>query len=206
MRRVFLFICIILIHSLSGCSKGISQYDYNILLSENETIQHDYDLLRSEYNKLLIDYNNLKEDHEKLMETKKEAIDALNDITSKYINDTQTYGEDILVEAWGKASFGNDTKFTRIDNNMVQYIVTIREISIESIKNIFNDISNNLTTLADISSYEAIPYFYIKFIDINKNPVLECFIDLENKDKLNTNIMTNATYNNLIADAIENLD
>lgn len=204
MKKLILIILSCLIF-ISGCSKGISQEDYNLvksdyekLLSDNEKLKNDNESLNNELSDLQSRYDILYDENEINKE--------LSSNYTKLYMDTAVDTDDIVTQAWGTAAFGDNTKFARVDQDTIQYNAVIDEISQENINDFFNKLQDFTGALGLAMETENTKFTYIKVTDTSSLPIFELFIDIsEGTDNSKIDIMINAIYDNLVKNAINKI-
>ena len=184
MKKLFVLITACLL--LSGCSNS------------------EYDKLQTDYNNLSANYNETKEKYDKLVDSNKETADALVETTTKYM-DLLAESGDIVVGAWGTAAFGDNTEYSMLNKSTVQYKAILNGVSKDSIHDLLQEFSDNVGTLKIVASQKELTNIYIKIVDSNSSPILELFVDLSDSDNPKTDMLTNTTYNDIIAEALDEL-
>lgn len=209
MRKIIIctFICLL----LTGCSSGVSQEEYDRMISINKDLLSNYSELdikhqglNADYNNMFNEYQQIQDKYDELLSAYDDSADRLMDMTTKYTDLLATTGEDVVIEAWGNVAFGDNVKYSVMDSSTIQYIYSIESVKENNIILSFKSVTDNISTLQAVTSSKDIDYVYIKILDNNFYPVYELFIDFSG-DEVKTDMLTNAIYNDLIATALEQL-
>lgn len=200
MKRNMIALTLLLMVTLSGCSNGISQSDYEQIISEMESISEEYDNLQNEYNQVLSEkelvqeqYDTLQENYEKL---DADYTDILNEKAENIASDLQNQ----FVQAWIDTSFsGNGSCSSRGDTLFVS-VLTGKEISQENVKAMWDELVSAMGVYIGLSKETPalFPYRYvsISLYDSSKVGILQFDTDTEE----NTISMSfNGNYGNRIA-------
>jgi outer membrane murein-binding lipoprotein Lpp len=203
MKRILRFFLLVLAcFLLSGCTNKISQDDYDLIKIENEKLQIDIDSLKSENTKLNSKLEELQKSYDTLSDENETNKSLASEYMKLYMNSSVST-QDIVTEAWGTATFGDDTKFVRIDQNTIQYNAIINEISKENIISVFSSFKKFAGALGPAMEAENTKYTYIKVIDKNSLPVFELFIDISNgSNNSRVEFLMNEFYDDLVKNAV----
>jgi hypothetical protein len=185
MKKLMLILLIIL--SFSGCSKDITQKEY-------DNLHTSYQFLQSEYDDLVKKY-------EEIENLNSETITTLNDVTKKYMDLLSTEGN-IVMEAWGTSTFGDDTEYSLLNNSTVQYKVAIKTVTINNISSVFNDFIENTGTLKLSADSQNITDVYIKVVNGDLKPLFELSFSTLDSEEPEPSMMINMDYSDIITNAI----
>lgn len=201
--KKLLLICIISI-LFTGCEKGVSQEKYDTILNNLQILRTEHDELNVKYNELLSQNEILIESNNELEQLNQETIDSLTNITNKYTEVSAENG-DIVIEAWGNVAFGDNTDYSILDQSTVQYKTYLNEVSDATIKNWLTSLTDNIGLLKVIAPQKEFSFVYIKAVNNDSSPIFEMFIDLSDLDNVQTSMITESTYNNMISRALDGL-
>lgn len=161
-KRVLLCVSVSIMLGLTACN-GVSQQDYDTLVSQKEKIESDYSNLKKEYDDLNKEY------------TEKKEIDLKN-VSDSFILST--------AKNWAKTSFG-DGATCSLDDNKHLTVNVPSNYTTSNMPEIFDTLKKSLTTwvyidspTSDTTNYE---YVTINFYDNNKNGIVS--YSFNNKDK-----------------------
>lgn len=205
MRRFLCCIIIAFALLFTGCTSKISLDDYNNLEAENQKLLLTVDTLKTENEALENQYGELQENYSLISKENKTNENLSNEYMKLYM-DAIANGDDIVTQAWGEATFGDSTKFVRIDKDTVQYSAVIDEISQEKINDIFSKFKDFAGALSPVMETENTKYTYIKITDSNSLPIFELFIDISNgTDNSKIDILMNELYDDLVKSAVNEI-
>jgi outer membrane murein-binding lipoprotein Lpp len=176
MRKQIIILTILV---MTGCSSKDVETSYNKL-------QTDYDELESNFNNLQTDYNSLKEENA--------SLQSLIDETTKWY-DANYEGNDEIVSAWGKTTFGDNISCSNLNETITQVIVNLTDISEDSIGDFYNSLEKGIENLITATSVSGIESIYIKAV-YNGTPVIEYYFG--------TNGDIQVMYNDKYIDIIQN--
>lgn len=195
MKKILIFTVFLLL--LTGCNKSVSQEEYDALVAEFDTLSKNYSELESNHNNRENDYRELSDKYYEASESLAKAL--LENVNLKLEN------EDIVIDAWGSSSFGNDTEYSMINEITIQYNVLIGSDTKKELSSFFNSYANNIAMLNMIVTEKNIQYVFIKVVNENCTPVLEIFIDFSESNNIKSDVLINETYDNLISDALNDI-
>ena len=184
MKRIsFFLLALFAIFSLSACSSGISQADYDNLLNENSALQSEKESLLSE-NESLVSENKSLSDYKK----------------EQPLNDTNT----IYIEAWANISFGENSTYLFDENSSHFQCIAEKTypISTEGITELWSDFTESLPTLgmvkdsySDFINYETIS---VRYLDPNDTYLLDIILKKSEETYILDAITCNVLYTTTI--------
>lgn len=201
-----------LVVCLSGCS-GISQSDYDTLLSEKETAISDRDSLQKDKEKLQKEKEELQEKVDELSKENEELKTANDKYLENEMNNAvsamDTQSSDAMISSWAKTQWGDDTLSGAVDEAQTVYQVIIdsnyktkdvREIQTNCGKAIAS--LNRLFSVMPSDSYTRCEHLYVRYL-VNGDDYIE--MTFKKKDgvfEFDT-INMNAQYVNQIIEGLE---
>lgn len=189
LKKLHALIFLIFTILLSGCSNSVSK--------------EEYDNLKVNFDDLFKEYKNLQENF-KMLETEKEELNILyDDVTAAYeeLYEKNSMKESILLGAWGKTSFGEDTIYSNINETTAQFIINIGDISYDSIEEFYKKFLDSIATLTAISTIDKTYYIFIKAVDSEGLPAIEFYIDLSGEGT-KSEMMLSSKYSDIVYETL----
>ncbi|MDR1771060.1 MAG: hypothetical protein LBS02_10540 [Hungatella sp.] len=183
-KKVLLCVSIAAMLSLTACSNGVSQKDYDKLINEKEKIESDYSTLEKEYEEL----------NKKYLEDK--------DNNLKTTSDNFTLSK---VNAWAQTSFG-DSASCSLDDKKHLTVHVPSNYTASNVPEILSNIKNSLSTWVAIDSPTSntteFNYITITFYDNSQDGIISYTFDNSNKEFELKTIMGNLQKVEEIVNAI----
>lgn len=205
-RTILLLLSLCLVFSLSSC--GVSQTDYDALLSENNSLKSEIETLSSENESLSSKNETLLSENEALSSENETLLSEnqtmLNEIAAQFISDF----DDNFVKVWATTSFGDDSIcFTDGDSYFQCISGKTYTISEEGLIELLSDLFQSAKTLQIISenttiiTYETIS---IKFLDPSGTHIMDVTLKDNGEYFSLDNTMCNINYLNQFLSAVNN--
>jgi len=195
--KKFILIAVILILALTGCKNK----ELSSLQQKHEELQEKYNKLQLTYGEIYTKYNELKQSNDKLAEDYKSLevqLDKAIELANKNYNPNETDGK--FLEAWANAVF-NDTYNTTLNLNALQIVIQLNDVTENNVKQIYEKLSDNITTLAAIVASSDTNNFSIRIVDKDEYPVME-YEFFPDKTGDNIKISLGLDYANIVSNAI----
>lgn len=167
---------------LSGCSNGISQSDYDQVISEEESIQKEYDALQESYDKLkTVNADLLKE----------KAANMAADLPSQY------------AQAWVDSCFSGNGFCAVSEDTLFVSLLTGKEVNEENVKEMRNELLSSIKVYAYVSKTtpDSFPWKHLSvtFYDSSGAGIFQLTMDTDESATVRS-ILVNAMY---VADLAE---
>lgn len=175
---------------LSACSKGITQSEYDQIVSEKESLQKEYDALQEEHDALREEYGSLQENYEKF---EKEYTDLLNEKAERLKSDLPAQ----YAQAWVNSAFSEDGVCFSNENTLFVSILTNKEVNAENIRKMRSEFLSSIKTYAymkkttpDCFAWDRLS---VTFYDMSGAGIFQFTIDTDQNATLKS-ILLNAIY------------
>lgn len=203
MKKLCCFILsVLLMFSLSAC--GISQAEYDALLSENDSLSTQIKSLSTENTNLSTQIESLSAENNSLS-TKVESLSAENASLSAQVEsllDSQfnQITDNSYIKAWAATIFGDGSLCLTDEKELYLQCISSKSyvVSDEGISDLLLDVSDSIKLLSatqvmdpDKISYETIS---IKFVDPSGDYILDIVLNRKNQTYSIGAIMCNITY------------
>ncbi|MBC5711948.1 hypothetical protein H8S75_28890 [Hungatella sp. L12] len=192
MKKSLILVSCILVFTISACSKGVSQEEYESLASQNNELMSEVQLLSAEKESLADEYESLSNISNELLDEKKERV--LNQMDDSYAN------------AWITTSFGSNSTCFSDNVSLLQCSAgNVYPITEEGIAKIYSDLLNSMTTLALVQDNIKYDMISIKFHNVAGTCAMEISLKKQNGSFTLDTIMCNASYTSTIITALNNI-
>jgi len=184
MKKILLLLLFTSLFSLTGCSNGISQEEYDSINTEKENLQKELDNLQSEYSEM-------KSNYESLEQTRKEETMAELDLAT--------------VKAWVTASFGDDSIYFVNEPRFLQCISSKKYSLTED--GVTEAWSNTLVAAAALGQYKnKIVYdrIAVKYMSDSNNCFLEVILKRDGDTYALEKVLGDIDNSNVIISGLSN--
>lgn len=173
-------ILVISMGMLVGCSKGISQEEYDTIVAEKDKLQENLDSIEKEKDKLAIEYKEYKAEYSKYKTDYERVSSKYNKLATEQYEENKKY---VPLNSWIKVCFGENSIYSYDNTEYLQCVAEKRySISVKGLKEMWNDYILAIQILensTDIPKYDKVA---IKYLDNEGNLIIEIIVK-RNEDK-----------------------